>query len=78
MSKQVVTVDAAARLTLPPEAIEALGLQPGDEVDVEIVGRAIVVRSMAEANRAGEFAKSFERIFERRCGAYEQLAEGAE
>ena len=78
MSKQVVTVDEAARLTLPPEAVEALGLQPGDEVDVEIIGRAVVVRSMAEANRAREFAKSFESIFERRRGAYQQLAEGAE
>lgn len=78
MSKQVVTVDEAARLTLPPEAVEALGLQPGDEVDVEIIGRAVVVRSMAEANRAGEFAKSFESILKRRRGAYEQLAEGAE
>ena len=78
MSKQVVTVDETVRLTLPPEAVEALGLQPGDEVNVEITGRGVVVRSAAEAARAGEFTKSFESIFERRRGAYERLAEGAE
>lgn len=78
MSKRIVGVDETARLTLPPEAIEALGVQPGDEVNVEIIGRAVVVRSVAEAERAGEFTKSFESIFERRRGAYEQLAEGAE
>ncbi len=78
MSKRIVGVDEAARLTLPPEAVEALGLQPGDEVNIEIIGRAVVVRSVAEADRAGEFAKRFESIFERRRDAYEQLAEGAE
>lgn len=78
MSKRIVGVDEAARLTLPPEAVEALGLLPGDEVDIEIIGRAVVVRSVAEAERAGEFAKRFASIFERRRGAYEQLAEGAE
>jgi bifunctional DNA-binding transcriptional regulator/antitoxin component of YhaV-PrlF toxin-antitoxin module len=51
-------VDDAARFTLPQEAIEALGLQPGDEVDIEIVGHAVVVRSVADAARAGEFSKA--------------------
>lgn len=77
MSKRIVGVDEAARLTLPQEAVEALGLQPGDEVDIEIIGRAVVVRSVAEATRAGDFSKSFESILQRRRSAYDQLAEGA-
>ena len=60
---------------MPPEALEAVGVQPGDEVDIEIIERAVIVRSVAEADRAGEFAESFDSIFERRCSAYEQLAE---
>ncbi len=76
MSKRIAGVDDAARFTLPQEAIEALGVQPGDEVDIEIVGRAVVVRSVADAARAGEFSKSFESILQRRRSAYDQLAEG--
>jgi len=76
MSKRIAGVDDAARFTLPQEAIEALGLQPGDEVDIEIVGHAVVVRSVADAARAGEFSKSFESILQRRRSAYDQLAEG--
>lgn len=77
MSKRIVGIDEAARLALPPEAIEALGLQPGDEVDIEIIGRAVVVRSVADAARAGDFSKSFESILQRRRSAYDKLAEGA-
>ncbi len=77
MSKQTVRVDEAARLTLPPKAVKALGLQPGDEVDVEVVGRAVVVRSVEDAVRAGEFAKSGSRGL-RDEGALESALAAAE
>ncbi len=77
MSKQSITIDEETRLNLPPEAIEALGVQPSDEVNIEVIGRAVVVRSVAEAARAGDFSKSFESILQRRRSAYDQLAEGA-
>ena len=77
MSKQSITIDEETRLNLPPEAIEALGIQPGDEVDIEVIGHAVVLRSVADAARAGDFSKSFESILQRRRSAYDQLAEGA-
>ncbi len=77
MSKQITTIDEETRLNLPQEAIEALGVQPGDKVNVEVIGRAVIVRSVADAARAEDFAQSFESILQRRRSAYDQLAEGA-
>ena len=59
MSRTTTRIDDAASVLLPREAVEALGVKAGEELDVEIVGRAIVVRSVAEASRSREFIDTF-------------------
>ena len=76
MSQQIAVVDHKALLSLPQEAVDALGLNNGGEVDIEIVGCALIIRSVEEAGRAREFAQAFQSVLKRRKGAYEQLAEG--
>ncbi len=76
MARTIATIDDRSSLELPSEAIEALGVEAGAELDVEIVGRAVVVRSIEEARRSREFLDAFESILSRRRKAYEQLAEG--
>lgn len=76
MSKRITTLDDAASVSLPPEAVEALGVRAGSELDIEIVGRALIVRSVEDARHSREFADIFELVLERRRKAYEQLAEG--
>ena len=78
MSKRITTLDEASSLSLPPEAVDALGVKAGEELDVEVVGRAVVVRSVEEAQRSRHFMNSFESILHRRRKAYEKLAEGPE
>jgi antitoxin component of MazEF toxin-antitoxin module len=78
MSRTITTIDQSASLALTPEAVDALGVQAGAELDVEIVGRALVVRSVEEARRSREFIDTFESILQRRRKAYERLAEGPE
>ena len=78
MSKTVTTLDQHSSLTLSSEALEALGVESGAELEVEIVGRALVVRSVEEARRSREFISAFESIFSRRRPAYEELAKGPE
>lgn len=78
MSKRITTLDDAASVSLPPEAVDALGVGKGGELDIEIVGRALVVRSVEEAQRSRDFASTFESVLKRRQKAYEQLAEGPE
>ena len=76
MSRRITTIDEAASVSLPPEAVDALGVGQGGELDIEIVGRALVVRSVEEAQRSRDFAKIFESVLKRRQKAYQQLAEG--
>lgn len=74
MSKTVTTVDQRSSVPLPPEALDALGVGAGAEVELEIVGRAVVVRSVEEARRSRDFMSAFESILSRRRTAYEELA----
>lgn len=78
MSRRITTLDDAASVSLPPEAVDALGVGKGGELDIEIVGRALVVRSVEEAQRSRDFASTFESVLKRRQKAYEKLAEGPE
>jgi antitoxin component of MazEF toxin-antitoxin module len=74
MSK--ATLDQHSSVTLPPEALDALGIEAGAELEVEIVGRAVVVRSVEEARRSAEFISTFESILSKRRTAYKELAKG--
>ena len=76
MSRRITTIDESASVVLPPEALEALGVETGEEVDVEVVGRALVVRSVQEGQRSRDFIQTFESILKRRRAAYEELAKG--
>jgi len=76
MSKTTTTIDRAASVSLPPEAFDAPGVAAGAELDLEIIGRAVVVRSVEEARRSRQFIDSFESILAKRRGAYDELAKG--
>jgi len=76
MSKKITTIDDSSSVSLSPEALEALGIGAGGELDIEIVGRALIVRSVEEAQRSRDFGSVFESVLERRRKAYEELAEG--
>lgn len=76
MSKTLTTLDQSSSVLLPPEALEALGIEAGAELEVEIVGRALVVRSVEEARRSRDFMSAFESILSKRRSAYEELAKG--
>ena len=78
MSKTVTTLDQRSSVALPPEALDALGVEAGAELEVEIVGKALVVRSVQEAQRSREFMSTFESMLSKRRDAYEELAKGPE
>lgn len=75
MSKRITTREDAS-LPLSTETLEAIGINAGDDLDIEIVGRALVVRSVDEAERSRDFATVFESVLKRRRLAYEELAKG--
>lgn len=79
MSRNRITeTQNSAALLLSPELLEKLGINVGDEVDVSVVDRTLILRSLDEAARAQKIGAVTKIVFERRRSAYEELARGAE
>ena len=76
MPKIVTTLDQYCSIALPREALNALRVEAGAEVEVEIIGRALIVRSVEEARRSAEFITAFESILSKRRTGYAELAKG--
>jgi len=67
-------IDQHLSIVLPREALDALGVEVGAELELEIVGRALVIRSVEEARRSREFMSAFDSILSRRRTTFEELA----
>ncbi|HEX8492879.1 MAG TPA: hypothetical protein VF658_08570 [Pyrinomonadaceae bacterium] len=79
MSRQRITaVGHSATLELPQELLEELGVVVGDEVDLSVVNRTLILRPLDEAERARTIEAATKATFERRHSAYEELAKGAD
>lgn len=76
MLRQEITIENPSSLPLTKEIVEALGLNVGAKVSLEIVGQTLIIRSVEETQRAEQFAHTFQFVLKRRLPAYNQLAEG--
>ena len=75
MLEQIRTVDGETLLPLPADVLAAIGLQPGDQVEVTVVGQSLVVQlPSAEKPIESEFVQTFQAVMEKRRSAYEELA----
>jgi antitoxin component of MazEF toxin-antitoxin module len=63
---------------LSRDLLQLLDLEIGNEVDLAVQDRTLVVRSVQELERAERIGKSADRVFERRRGLLKRLAEGAQ
>ncbi|MGA9997764.1 MAG: AbrB/MazE/SpoVT family DNA-binding domain-containing protein [Pyrinomonadaceae bacterium] len=76
--KRISASEDSAALTLPQEILDMIGVNDGDEVDVSVVDRTLILRPLDEAERAQKIEATTREVFERRRSAYEELAKGAE
>ncbi len=76
--KQITATGDSAALLLSPEILKELGVSVGDEVDVSIVDRTLILRSLDEVERAKKIDAATRVVFESRRSAYEELAKGVE
>ena len=75
MREQIRMVDGENMLPLPADALAAIGLQPGDQVEVTIVGQSLVVQlPLDEKPPESEFVQVFRGVMEKRRDAYRELA----
>lgn len=79
MSRELLTVvGESAALLLPKEVLEKLGISIGDEVEVSLFDRTLLVQPLDEADRARQLATLTKSVFMRRQSAYIRLAQGPE
>jgi len=76
--KRIATSEDSAAILLPQEVLDQLGLNAGDEVDLSVVDRTLILRPLDETERARRIADATTAVLERRSSAYERLAKGAE
>lgn len=76
--KRITASENPTTLLLPQELLDKLGVDDGDEIDVSVVHRTLILRSLDEAERAQKIEAATKGVFDRRKTAYEELAKGAE
>lgn len=76
--KRISASEDSTELTLPQENPDMIGVNDGDEIDVSVVDRTLILRPLDEAERARKIEATTREVFARRRSAYEDLAKGAE
>jgi AbrB family looped-hinge helix DNA binding protein len=79
MSRERITaVGESAAVVLPKEVLDKLGIAIGDEVELSLIDRTLVLQPLDEADRAEQLVAITQTVFARRQRAYTQLAQGPE
>jgi antitoxin component of MazEF toxin-antitoxin module len=79
MSRERITaVGETAALLLPKEVLDKLGIAIGDEVELSLIDRTLLLQPLDEAARGQQLAAITNIVFTRRQSAYTQLAQGPE
>ena len=78
LRKQINVSADSSTLQLPREILDEMGVADGDEVDVSIVDRTVVLMRLDEVERAEKLARATQSVLKRRKQAYEELAKGAD
>lgn len=76
--ERITTSEGSAAVRLPKKILEGMGIDVGDEVEMSLVERTLVVRPLDESERAREIEAASTKVLERRKSAYEELAKGAD
>jgi antitoxin component of MazEF toxin-antitoxin module len=74
-NEYVVTLGESAELVISSEIMEQIGAGAGDTIEIVVSDRALVVRSVNEAERARQIAAATRDLFDRRREAYLQLTD---
>ena len=76
--KRITAAEDSSTVVLPKEVLDMMGVKEGDEIDLSVVDRTLIVRPLDEAERARKIDAATKAVLERRESAYEELAKGAE
>lgn len=70
--KRIAASQDSAAILLPQEVLDEMGVHEGDEVDVSVSDRTLIMRPL-NAERARKIEDATKAVFERRGPAYKKL-----
>jgi len=76
--ERIIAVGEAAALFLSKEVLDKLGIAIGDEVELSLIDRTLMLQPLDEADRVQHLAALTQTVFARRQRAYTELAQGPE
>jgi antitoxin component of MazEF toxin-antitoxin module len=76
MKRRISTSGNSAALVLSQDVLGLMGVAVGDEVDISLVDRTLVVRPVTEQNREQRVAEAVDDVFAKRRNLLRRLAEG--
>lgn len=76
MRRRITTSGNSAALILSQDLLGLMGIGAGDEVDVSLVDRTLVVRPLSETERSAKIQAAIETVFQRDAGLLRRLAAG--
>ena len=76
LRKKISSVGNSAAIVLSRDVLKLMNLEIGDEVELSVLDRALVVRSAEDADRNERMRQIADRVFMRRKGLLARLAEG--
>jgi antitoxin component of MazEF toxin-antitoxin module len=75
LKRKITTSGNSAALVLSQDVLGLMGLKPGDEVQLQLVGRTLIVRPEDEKTDDAEFAAAFEKVLHKNRELFARLAQ---
>lgn len=77
LKRKITTSGNSAALVLSQDILALMGLSVGDEVDLQLIDRTLVVRPLPEIERERRISSAMDSVLSRRRSLLRRLAEGA-
>jgi len=76
--KRIATSNDSTAVLLPQELLDQLNISAGDEVDLVVIDRTLILRPLDEAERARRIEDATSSVLDQRTSAYQELAKGVD
>lgn len=74
--ERITAVGESAALLLPKNILDKLGVAIGDEIEISLINRTLILQPLDEAERTENLSSVIKTVFERRQSVYTRLAQG--
>jgi putative addiction module antidote len=78
LTKKITSLGNSAAVVLPKDVLQMMNVQIGDEVELKLIDRTLVLRPVSEKAREELVDAAIDEVFAQRKILLEKLAEGAD